>query len=221
MIVQDIRNELIRKLKAEEFVTDKTGVKTIEIIGVSYIANEHVIFGTLDMSYVEKEVQWYDSESLNVYDIPKTPQIWRQISDKNGFINSNYGWVIYSKANGEQYKHCLRTLRKDKDSRRAMMIYTRPNMQWEYNSNGMSDFMCTNTVQILIRNNKLDYILNQRSCDAIFGAKNDLYWAREVQQRLVDDLRCDYPELIVGDIVHQVGSLHVYERHFHLVRDLK
>lgn len=215
--ITDIRKAFVEKLKNKEFVIDKTGVKTIELVGESYIADEEVIFGSLNMDYAQREVEWYESQSLNVYDIPKCPQIWRQVCDKDGYINSNYGWIIYSKENGEQYKNCLRTLRKDKDSRRAMMIYTRPSMQWEYNVNGMSDFICTNSVQVLIRNNKLYYILNQRSCDAIFGAKNDLYWARHVHKKLLDDLKIDYPELELGDLIHQVGSLHIYARHFHLV----
>jgi thymidylate synthase len=215
--IKDIRQMFAEKLKNEDFVVDKTGVKTIELIGETYIADEETIFGKLDNNYAQKEVRWYESTSLNVYDMHRPPLIWKQVASKHGFINSNYGWVIYSKENGEQYKHCLRTLRKDKESRRAMMIYTRPSMQWEYNTDGMSDFICTNTVQILIRDNKLHYVLNQRSCDAIYGAKNDLYWAKHVQNKLLGDLKDDYPELELGDLIHQVGSLHVYERHFNLV----
>lgn len=215
--IKDIRAQFVEKLNNEDFVIDKSGVKVIEIVGESYIADEEVIFGNLSLDYAKREVEWYDSMSRNVYDLPKTPQIWKEVCDRHGFVNSNYGWVVYSEENGEQYKHCLRTLRKDKDSRRAMMIYTRPEMQWEYNENGRSDFMCTNTVQVLIRDNKLHYILNQRSCDSVFGAKNDLYWARVIQERLFKDLLLDYPELMLGDVIHQVGSLHVYERHFGLV----
>lgn len=215
--IHDIRKMFKEKLENQDFVDDKSGVRTIEIVGESYNAEVGIIFGELSTEYAEREVIWYNSQSKNVYDLPKTPAIWRKVCDKHGNVNSNYGWVIFSEENGNQYQHCVRTLRKDKDSRRAMMIYTRPEMQWEYNSNGMSDFMCTNTVQILIRDNKLDYILNQRSCDAVFGAKNDLYWARHVQSSLVQDLLFDYPELEAGDIIHQVGSLHVYERHFGLV----
>jgi thymidylate synthase len=218
--IQDIKNLFVQLLNNQEYVIDKSGVKTIEIVGESYIADEEVIFGTLNMKYAQKEVQWYNSQSLNVFDISKTPKIWRQVCDKNGFINSNYGWIIFSEENSYQYLNCLRTLRKDKDSRRAMMIYTRPSMQYEYNKNGMSDFICTNTVQCLIRNNKLIYIINQRSCDAVFGAKNDLFWGRYIQKKLYNDLIEDYPELKLGDIIHQVGSLHVYERHFKFIEEL-
>lgn len=220
LTVQNIREMFIKKLRNEDFVIDKSGVKTVEIMGVSYIADEEVIFGTLNIDYAEKELQWYLSESLNVYDIPKTPVIWRNVCDKNGFINSNYGWCVFSKENFEQYKHCLRTLRKDKDSRRAMMHYTRPSMQLEYNLNGMSDYMCTNHVQVLIRNNKLHYILSQRSADALYGYKNDIYWANFIHNKLLNDLKEDYPELELGDLIHQVGSLHVYERHFNFISDI-
>lgn len=216
--VQDIRKQFIEKLASEDFIIDKSGVKTIEIVGATFIADEDVIFGSLNTDYAQKELKWYKSQSLNVYDMSSPPQIWQQICDKNGFINSNYGYLIYSKENDEQYKNCLRTLRKDKDTRRAMMIYTRPSIQYEFNRNGMSDFLCTNTVQIIIRDNKLNYILNQRSCDAIFGAKNDLYWARYVQSQLVEDLKDDYSELKIGNLIYQIGSLHIYERHFQLVK---
>jgi len=216
--MQQIREEFVRLLEKEEFVIDKTGVKTVELTGITLIADEVVLFGKLNMEYAERELEWYKSQSLNVYDIPKTPQIWRQVSDKDGNVNSNYGWVIYSKENGEQYRNCVRELRKNKDSRRAMMIYTRPTMQIEYNVNGMSDFMCTNNVQALIRNNKLVYIINQRSCDAIFGFKNDLFWHKYVQRQLVDELSIDYPGLEMGEVQYQFGSLHVYERHFDLIK---
>jgi len=216
--MQQIREEFVRLLKNKEFVIDKTGVKTVELTGITLIADEETLFGELNVEYAERELEWYKSQSLNVYDIPKTPKIWKDVSDCNGNINSNYGWVIYSKENGEQFKNCVRELRKNKDSRRAVMIYTRPSMQIEYNKNGMSDFICTNNVQAFIRNNRLIYIINQRSCDAIFGFKNDLFWHRYVQAQLVKELKQDYWELTKGEIQYQFGSLHVYERHFNLIK---
>lgn len=215
----DVRKIFVDKLKNEEYVTDKSGVKTIECIGISYIVDEDpaVLFGTLNEAYAEKELDWYISESRNVYDMPNPPKIWRMVCDKNGYINSNYGWMIFSKENNSQYQKCLRALRKNIDTRQALMIYQRPSMHEDCNKDGMSDFCCTNTVHVLIRNNRLDYVINQRSCDAIYGLKNDLYWHKYVQRKLCEDLREDYPDLVMGDMIHQVGSLHVYERHFNLV----
>jgi len=151
--VKDIREKLRSKLINEEFVTDKTGVKTIEIMAESFIADEDAIFGQVNWDYVQRELDWYKSMSLNVNDIPggkqeaNPPQIWVSVGDSKGNINSNYGWAIWHNDNCNQYDHCVRELMNNKDSRRAIMIYTRPQMWYDYNYDGRSDFMCTNAVQ--------------------------------------------------------------------------
>ena len=93
------------------------------------------------------------------------------------------------------------------------MLYTRPTMQLEYNTNGRSDFMCTNAVQYMIRDGHLDAIVQMRSNDAVYGFNNDVAWQRHVMNNLASDL-----SVPVGDLHWQVGSLHVYDRHFHLVK---
>jgi thymidylate synthase len=212
--VKDIRKYFMTALAYEEFVPDKTGVKTIEMIGAQFVADEPAIFGTVDEDYVKRELEWYRSMSLNVNDIPGgPPKIWQQVASKNGTINSNYGWCVWSSYNGYQYDSCYRELRQNPNSRRGIMIYTRPDMQTEYNADGMSDFMCTNTVQYLIRNGELYALVNMRSNDVVYGYKNDYAWQAYVQQSLAADLGCE-----VGPIIWNVGSLHVYERHFGLVK---
>lgn len=212
--VQEIKSQFKSLLKNQEFTIDKSGVKTLEILGESYLADEDVIFGTLNTDYANRELEWYLSESLNVNDIPEgAPVIWKQVSSKDGLINSNYGWCIFSNENGFQYANALLELLSFKDSRRALMIYTRPSMWNDYNKDGMSDFMCTSTVHVLIRNDTLIYIVNQRSCDAVYGYKNDMFWHRYVYEKLFNDLS-KYYHLKKSPIIHQVGSLHIYERHF-------
>lgn len=214
LTVNDIREAFKQSLANQQFVTDKSGSKMLEILGVAYRVTEPVIFGTLNTDYAERELQWYDSMSLNVNDIPgNVPAVWKQVADKYGFINSNYGWCIYSEENFNQYEHAIKELKENPNSRRAQMIYTRPSMWKEYNKNGRSDFMCTTAVSAFIRENKLVYIISQRSCDVIYGYKNDMYWHMTVAQRMCKDLGIDS-----AIIVHQVGSLHIYERHFHLVK---
>lgn len=214
MKVSDIRKEFIRKLCNNEYVIDKTGVYTLEITGGTFIADEPAIFGEVNWDYVQREIEWYESCSRNVNDIPgKTPAIWEQVSDKDGMINSNYGWCIFSSENGYQYTNCVKALKNDPDTRRAIMIYTRPSMQVDYNSNGMSDFMCTNTVQYLQRNGYLHAVVQMRSNDAIFGYKNDRAWQDYVLGMVADET--GYPK---GNIYWNAGSLHVYERHFNLVK---
>lgn len=213
--VEHIRDYFIEELKHGMFVTDKTGVKTIEIIGATFEADEPTIFGSINYEYVKRELEWYKSMSLYVKDIPgKTPAIWEQVASTEGKINSNYGWAIYSEDNGLQYLNVLDELTKNPNSRRAVMIYTRPTMWSDYNHNGMSDFMCTNTVQYMIRDDQLVAVVQMRSNDVVFGYRNDYAWQWYVANQLSDDLGLKtWPK-----IIWHVGSLHVYERHFDMVK---
>ncbi|QQG32127.1 dCMP hydroxymethylase [Citrobacter phage CkP1] len=220
LTVEDIRQELCEALIREDFVIDKTGVKTIEIVGASFVADEEFIFGALNDEYIARELEWYKSQSLFVKDIPGgTPAIWEQVSSKNGEINSNYGWAIWSEENCSQYDMCIGELGNNPDTRRAIMIYTRPSMQFDYNRDGMSDFMCTNNVQYLIRDKKVHAIVSMRSNDVVFGFRNDYAWQKYVLDKLVADLnRGDSSHgYEAGDIIWNAGSLHVYARHFYLV----
>ena len=213
LTVRDIQTELYNKLTREEFVTDKTGVKTVEIMNASFIADRPAIFGTVNEDYVERELKWYLSQSLNVNDIPEpVPAIWKAVATPDGRINSNYGWCIFSEENGSQYKNVAEQLKANPDSRRATMIYNRPSMHVDYNKDGMSDFMCTNAVQYLVRDGKLNALVYMRSNDAVFGYKNDYAWQRWVLDDLADEIG-----IPSGNVYWNVASLHVYERHFDLI----
>ena len=137
--IENIRNVFLKKYLEEDFVIDKTGCKIIEVLGSSFLANEETIFGKVNSDYIKKELDWYCSQSLNVYDIPNTPKIWQQVATPDGRINSNYGYLIFSNDNGLQYLNTREALASDKNTRRATMIYTRPSIQVEYNKDGMSD----------------------------------------------------------------------------------
>ena len=213
--VEHIRDHFIEELKYGRFVTDKTGVKTIEMLGATFEANHPTIFGEVNDDYVERELAWYKSMSLSVNDIPgKTPAIWQQVADENGYINSNYGWAIWHEDNFSQYANVLKELRTNPNSRRAVMIYTRPTMWYDYNFNGMSDFMCTNAVQYMIRDDQLVAVVQMRSNDVVFGYRNDYAWQFHVANQLSDELGLKtWPK-----IIWHVGNLHVYERHFDKVK---
>ena len=169
---------------------------------------------------------------MNVNDIPDgAPKMWKSCATPDGYINSNYGWMIWSKDNCEQYKHCLQKLIEDPHTREACMIYNRPSMQEEYNKNGMHDFCCTYAVQCFLNEDNsgryhLKYIVYMRSNDAVFGFDNDALWHMHVQERLARDLFGNIPTLtgitgpiICDPIVWNAGSLHVYERHFKFLED--
>jgi thymidylate synthase len=214
--VADIRSKLIQKYKDQDFVIDKTGVKTIELIGESFIVDEDWIIRKPNYDYIERELEWYRSQSLYVRDIPgKTPVIWERVADKDGKINSNYGYLIWSTENGNQYSHVLQELRSNPNSRRAVMIYNRPSMHTDYKSNGMSDFVCTFANSFMIRDNKLISHYLMRSNCAVHGFGNDVAWAKHVHKMLAADLGVE-----VGDLIWTATSLHVYQHHFKILEKM-
>lgn len=219
--VEDIRQYFVDELEAENFTTDRTGAKTIELLGASFIADENAIFGTPNEDYIQKELEWYDSESTNIYDISsEPPKAWKMTANHHGEINSNYGNLIYNDKHYNQYNKVLNELRSNEDSRRASMVYQRPSIWVDYDDNGKNDFICTNAVTYYIRDDQLHCVVQMRSNDVVFGYKNDFAWQEHVLYHLCEDIN-DFqgrPPLAVGNIHWQVQNLHVYERHFDLVK---
>ena len=217
--VSDIKSSFIDLYKNKDFVIDKSGVKTIELVGASFNADKSTIFGSPNQEYIDREIEWYESQSQYVYDIPgETPAIWNQISSTKGKVNSNYGYLIYHRNNYNQYKKVLHQLLADPNSRRAVMIYQRPSMHEDFSVDGMSDFICTNGVQYVVRNNYVHCIVQMRSNDVVFGYRNDFAWQKYVLKKMVEDLNAlGENKYSIGDITWQVGSLHVYERHFKFI----
>ncbi len=209
-----LTNEKYTSINREKSMTAIVGSKTIELIGASFIAEEDVIFGKMDWDYVHREADWYKSQSRSVDDFPGgPPAIWKAIaSKKDSTVNSNYGWAVRSPENGAQFGKVVAELKKNPESRRAVIIYTRPSMWEEYNLDGRSDFMCTNAVQYLVRDGKVHACVQMRSNDAVIGYKNDRSWQYDVMCDVAKELGVEE-----GDLHWSAGSLHVYERHFYLV----
>jgi thymidylate synthase len=226
--VNDIRQHFIDELNDEAFTIDKTGQKTIELIGAQFIADQPSIFGTVNKDYVNAEIQWYESQSTNIYDIHKesgadAPAAWKYTANTHGEINSNYGHLIWSSKYHYQYSTVLDELLNNPDGRRASMIYNRPSIWVEYNENGKNDFICTNAVTYYIRDGLLHAVVQMRSNDVVYGYKNDFAWQLHVLEKLCWDYNnmdryVEGRTIEPGHIIWQVQNLHVYERHFHLVK---
>lgn len=213
MNVSDIRNTLQTMYDKEQFITDKTGCKTIQILGASFIADEPTIFGKVNQEYIDAEINWYKLGSTNIHDIDydPTPAAWQYTANNNGEINSNYGRLINSPLYFNQYNNALEELQRNSNSRRATMVYTRPSIWEEYQDNGKNDFICTNAVSFYINSlsSQVDCVVQMRSNDAVYGYKNDYAWHKHILNKLSNDLGYDS-----GLIYWQVQNLHIYERHF-------
>jgi thymidylate synthase len=227
--VKDIRQFFIDELKDEAYEIDKTGQRTIEMLGASFIADEPSIFGTPSQSYINAELAWYESQSTNIHDIhgadKEPPQAWQYSADPHGNINSNYGHLVFADKYHNQFENAFEELWKNCESRRAQMIYNRPSIWVEFDEGGKSDFICTNAQTFYIRDGILMMVSQMRSNDVVFGYKNDYAWAQYLMDKFVDkwNERCKLPgnkhfTISKGMLIWQVQNLHVYERHFGLVK---
>lgn len=225
--VKDIREFFIGELADEAYTIDRTGQKTIELIGASFMADSPAIFGEPNEQYIDAEISWYESQSTNINTLKeiygKSPAAWQYSANEHGEINSNYGTLIYSDKYFNQYDNVLQELLENPDGRRATMVYNRPNIWVDFEDNNKNDFICTNAVTYYIRDGILHSVVQMRSNDVVFGYRNDYAWQRYVMDKLCWDYnnedRYDQGRIIEpGFMMWQVQNLHVYERHFNLVK---
>jgi thymidylate synthase len=219
--VDDVRKEFAYLLQSQKFtsvnreasMTALVGSKTIEVVGANFIADQDVIFGEMNWDYVKREEEWYHSQDRSVNAFPGgAPVVWKAIAAKDGTVNSNYGWCVFGAENGRQFDKAVAELKKNPESRRAVVIYTRPSMWEEYNWEGRSDFCCTNAVQYLVRDGFVHAVVQMRSNDSVIGYKNDRAWQQNVLEQVAGHLN-----LPAGNLYWNAGSLHVYARNFYLV----
>lgn len=210
--------ELKRQYDAKQFV-EVRGLKTVEIL------NATAMFNTLDdgiitlpnfstsKDYVAAELEWYESASTKADFISNFATLWSNISDGRNFVNSNYGYLIYSPQNCYQFDNVLKELKHDPQSRRAVMVYC-PN---HIHFTGGNDFVCTMYVSYTVRDNQLHAFVSMRSSDLRFGIVGaDLAWQIYVLKQLAKELN------VKPGFVHwHAVSLHLYERHFSILENLK
>lgn len=214
--------KLLYKIEMGDLIVDKSGVKIAEIIAPRIELDPTQEFFDFEgrkspRKYIKKEDDWYNSHELKI-DRVSDVAIWQSVSDNNNEINSNYGNLVYSRNNFSQFTNALETLKNHKETRQAIILYTRPSIHYEWNSHGASDFICTNFQHFLIRDNKLHCITSMRSNDIIFGATNDIYWFNSVIRDMYSNLIDTYSDLEYGSHIYIPNSLHAYERHFEKVR---
>lgn len=171
-----------------------------------------------NMDYLKRELDWYNSMSLEP---PKGVAIWQRVKSKHGKVNSNYGYLVFSKKNGSQFERAAEALRQDPYTRQAMLIYMRPSMHADCHEDGMHDFVCTVYQQFFIREGKLNCVTNMRSNDCVFGTMNDVPWFEHVYNLMYESLKSGvYPKLKKGWMAFAANSFHCYERHYEVLQKI-
>ena len=169
--------------------------------------------------YIAAELLWYFSGRNDTEFITKFAKFWDVIKNEDGTVNSAYGNLLFKEFNLHgvtEWEWAFDALTKDKDTRQAIVHFNKPDHKFP----GNRDFVCTLAGTFQIRDNKLNFKVHMRSNDMILGTATDVAFFCLLQQQMLSLLRPTYPDLELGSYIHEVDSLHIYERHFKLAEEM-
>lgn len=155
----------------------------------------------LSLRYAIGELLWYLSGSNRVSDIKQFSKSWENLSDDGETVNSAYGYRIFEKFGFNQFDHVVDLLKKDPNSRQAVIHIKDPT------NTPTKDLPCTVCLQYFIRDNKLYATTYMRSNDIWLGFPYDVFSFTCFQILLAMRLGVE-----IGDYTHIAGSLHLYTR---------
>jgi thymidylate synthase len=152
--------------------------------------------------YAEAEWQWYLTGDRNIAKLGdlygKVPEIWKRMADKQGNVNSNYGWQWNR---NDQLDSIVYQLKNNKDTRQAAIsIYDAKECDTYIN-----DTPCTYAVQFTILHGRLDMCVTMRSNDLWFGFCNDQYCFSKLQKMISNRLNIE-----PGVYYHFAHNMHLY-----------
>lgn len=152
--------------------------------------------------YAAAEWAWYLSGDPRVTTLGelygKIPAIWKNMADKNGEVNSNYG---YQWRRNDQLENVINILKHGYDTRQAAIsIYDGKEInKYEF------DTPCTYAIQFTVVQSKLYMSVYMRSNDLWYGFCNDQYQFASLQEMVAERLN-----LPVGTYYHHAHNLHLY-----------
>lgn len=212
-------------LESPEYVCSPRGMEIKEITDFSFVVKNPASClyensrRSSQKKYIAAEFLWYFSGRRDLAFIQRYASFWKQIADSDGNLNSAYGHLLFNRKNDHgktQWQWAHDSLVADKDTRQAIMHFNTPDHQYD----GNKDFVCTLTGIFQIRENRLNFTITMRSNDIILGTATDVAFFCILQMQMHKLLKEKYPDLKLGTYTHYAHSLHIYERHFDLVKEM-
>ena len=157
------------------------------------------------LKYLNAELNWYWSGDNSCEEIGKYASMWLKLTDDGKTSNSAYGYILFKKYGFNQLEQIIELLKKDKNSRRAVLNISDPTL----NRITTKDMQCTMSIQFLVRNNELQETVYMRSNDIYFGFPYDYVFFVSLGEYIAKELN-----LKLGLYTHHATSLHMYERDF-------
>lgn len=180
-------------------------LKVKELIGYSYHPikmGEIITLSSRKMNYkfMFDEAAWIVGGNNLVAMVNKNMKKYENFSDDSYFMNGAYGPKFI-----DQIPYILQILGKDEDSRQAVVNI------WREKPGESKDIPCTLNLQFLIRNNKIEAVVNMRSNDIIWGFCYDVFTFSCMTQYIRLLLNKMYNKKYeLGNLHLSAGSVHIY-----------
>jgi thymidylate synthase len=129
----------------------------------------------------------------------------RRYSDDGVVLRGAYGPRLFGRHPSQgvnQIASVLEKLRRDADSRQAVVQVYLPQCDWVPSR----DVPCLCQIQFFLRNQRLHAIATMRSQDLFRGMPYDIGWLTLLQEYLASELG-----VALGTYAHVCGSLHIYD----------
>jgi thymidylate synthase len=157
--------------------------------------------------YAEYEWNWYLKGDRDASEIAERAKIWKQMMvEGTTEVNSNYGY-FWNK--NYQLSRVIQELKTNKETRRAIVVHYDINELDRYKH----DTPCNDVLNFYIKDDKLHLTVFARSIDLVFGFCNDQYTFAKLMEMVAFQL--DIP---VGEMHWMVTNLHIYPRHYDMLK---
>lgn len=224
IIEKDNFTELYKELQLDLLkwgnTTRPRNMPTRELINVNLVLTnprERLLYSKVrkhNYTYASAEFLWYMAGTNQLDFIAHYLPNMADYSDDGKTVNSAYGYRIFGKHNHfpNQWLNVINLLKRDPESRQAIMT-----IHYQQDIGKITkDVPCTMNLHFIIRENKLNFLVQMRSNDAYMGLIYDVFSFTLLQEHMVNCLRMADPDLFskleLGTYIHKSDSMHLYER---------
>jgi thymidylate synthase len=148
------------------------------------------------------ELIWYLSGSNSLEFIAHYIPQYRSESEDGNTVYGAYGPRLIGDQNGNQIRRIIELLKQKPTTRRAVIqLFDHSDLLRDY-----KEIPCTISLQFLVRDGRLDLIVNMRSNDAFKGLPHDVFCFTMIQEIVSRSVGTE-----LGIYRHFIGSLHYYD----------
>lgn len=163
------------------------------------------------------EFIWYLAGSDDPQFIGQYISKYLKLKTENGRVPGAYGPRMFGAPPDNQFQTIISLLKERPTTRRAVIpLFRQRDLIISTGSTSTVELLevpCTCTLQFFVRDEKVHLNVHMRSNDAYLGLPHDVFCFTMLQELVARAL-----SLELGEYIHSVGSLHLYEANFDSAR---